>query len=74
MVAANSSPPDRCRARAEYCLPQAVSYFKLSADLGDADAQSDLAFCYANGKGCKKDMKAAAKVSSFSPPRFRFDN
>ncbi|GAA5961897.1 hypothetical protein JCM21900_006361 [Sporobolomyces salmonicolor] len=38
----------------------AVSYFILSADLGDADAQQDVAFCYANGKGCKKDMKKAA--------------
>ncbi|KAK4702606.1 uncharacterized protein P7C70_g3613, partial [Phenoliferia sp. Uapishka_3] len=39
----------------------AVSYFTLAADLGDPDAQSDLAFCYANGKGCKKNMKQAAK-------------
>ncbi|GAA6021579.1 hypothetical protein JCM11491_000263 [Sporobolomyces phaffii] len=38
----------------------AVSYFTLSADLGDGDAQQDVAFCYANGKGCKKDMKKAA--------------
>ena len=41
---------------------QAVSYFQLAADMGDPDAQSDLAFCYANGKGTKKDMKKAAKV------------
>ncbi|GAA5876919.1 hypothetical protein JCM16303_006336 [Sporobolomyces ruberrimus] len=39
----------------------AVSYFTLSADLGDLDAQQDVAFCYANGKGCKKDLKKAAK-------------
>ncbi|KAM0750375.1 HCP-like protein, partial [Meredithblackwellia eburnea MCA 4105] len=39
----------------------AVSYFQLAADLGDPDAQSELAFCLANGKGCKKDMKKAAK-------------
>ncbi|GAA5914682.1 hypothetical protein JCM5296_001978 [Sporobolomyces johnsonii] len=38
----------------------AVSYFTLSADLGDADAQQDVAFCYANGKGCKKNLKKAA--------------
>lgn len=37
----------------------------MSANLGDPDAQAELAFCYANGKGCKKDMKLAAKVSSF---------
>jgi len=39
---------------------QAVSYFTLSADLGDQDAQQDVAFCYANGKGVKKDLKKAA--------------
>ncbi|GAA5897449.1 uncharacterized protein JCM6883_006702 [Sporobolomyces salmoneus] len=39
----------------------AVSYFTLSADLGDVDAQLDVAFSYANGKGCKKDLKVAAK-------------
>ncbi|GJN92423.1 hypothetical protein Rhopal_005453-T1 [Rhodotorula paludigena] len=40
--------------------PMAFSYFKLAADLGDVDAQQDLAFCFANGKGCKKDVKQAA--------------
>lgn len=25
------------------------------------DAQQELGFCYANGKGCKKDLKEAAK-------------
>lgn len=25
------------------------------------DAQQELAFCYANGRGCKKDRKEAAK-------------
>ncbi|KAK4052410.1 hypothetical protein OIV83_002212 [Microbotryomycetes sp. JL201] len=39
----------------------AVSYFQLAADLGDMDAQQDLAFCLANGKGCKKNPKLAAK-------------
>ncbi|BGP34096.1 hypothetical protein JCM10296v2_005911 [Rhodotorula toruloides] len=38
----------------------AVSYFKLAADLGDIDAQQDVAFCYSNGKGCEKDKKLAA--------------
>lgn len=45
---------------------QAVSYFKLAADLGDPDAQTELAFCYASGKGCKKDMRLAAKVRLFA--------
>lgn len=29
--------------------------------MGDSDAQMDLAFCLANGKGAKKDRKEAAK-------------
>ena len=33
----------------------------MAAKLGDADAQHDLGFCLANGKGCKKDRKEAAK-------------
>jgi hypothetical protein len=37
------------------------NYYTVAARLGDADAQQDLAFCLAKGKGCKKDMKAAAK-------------
>lgn len=40
-------------------LPQ--SYYTVAARLGDPDAQNDLAFCLANGKGCKKDRKEAAK-------------
>ncbi|KZT42734.1 HCP-like protein [Sistotremastrum suecicum HHB10207 ss-3] len=39
----------------------AVNYFTLAARLGDMDAQQDLGFCYANGKGCKKDKKEAAR-------------
>ncbi|PPQ73680.1 hypothetical protein CVT26_010766 [Gymnopilus dilepis] len=39
----------------------AVSYYTVAAQLGDGDAQSDLAYCLANGKGCKKDKKEAAK-------------
>ncbi|GAA6043957.1 hypothetical protein JCM8097_004888 [Rhodosporidiobolus ruineniae] len=39
----------------------AVQYFTLAANLGDIDAQLDLAFALSNGKGCKKDMKLAAK-------------
>lgn len=37
------------------------SYFRVAARLGDPDAQQELAFCLANGKGCKKDRKEAAK-------------
>ncbi|KIK91835.1 hypothetical protein PAXRUDRAFT_830494 [Paxillus rubicundulus Ve08.2h10] len=39
----------------------AVNYYRVAANLGDADAQQDLAFCLANGRGCKKDKKEAAK-------------
>lgn len=39
----------------------AVSYYRVAANLGDMDAQHDLAFCLANAKGCKKNKKEAAK-------------
>ncbi|KAJ2083483.1 hypothetical protein H4R24_000756 [Coemansia sp. RSA 988] len=38
----------------------AAYYFEVAADLGDADAQSDLAACYEKGDGVKRDMKRAA--------------
>ena len=38
-----------------------VQYYTVAARLGDADAQADLGFCLANGKGCKKDRRAAAR-------------
>jgi len=38
-----------------------VSYYMVAAQLGDGDAQGDLAFCLANGKGCKKNKKEAAR-------------
>jgi TPR repeat protein len=42
-------------------LTDLQSYYRVAANLGDGDAQEDLAFCLANGKGCKKDKKEAAK-------------
>ncbi|KAI9493441.1 hypothetical protein BDB00DRAFT_763601 [Zychaea mexicana] len=39
----------------------AAYYFKIAADLGDADAQNEVARCYHHGQGFKKDMKLAAK-------------
>ncbi|KAI8878609.1 HCP-like protein [Backusella circina FSU 941] len=39
----------------------AVYYFKIAADLGDADAQNDLGYCYHHGQGTKKDLHLAAK-------------
>ena len=33
----------------------------MAAKLGDGDAQADLGYCLANGKGCKKDKQSAAK-------------
>ncbi|KAJ2842314.1 hypothetical protein GGI22_007591 [Coemansia erecta] len=38
----------------------AAYYFEVAADLGDADAQADLAACYEKGDGVKRDMKRAA--------------
>ncbi|KAK4518701.1 AAA ATPase [Mucor velutinosus] len=39
----------------------AVYYFKIAADLNDADAQNDLGHCYYHGHGVKKDLFMAAK-------------
>ncbi|KAF7720918.1 hypothetical protein EC973_005778 [Apophysomyces ossiformis] len=39
----------------------AVYFFKIAADLGDADAQNDLGHCYYHGHGVKKDLYMAAK-------------
>ncbi|KAF9926941.1 hypothetical protein BGZ67_007821 [Mortierella alpina] len=39
----------------------AAYYFEIAANLGDPDAQNDLAWCYYHGVGVKKDMFKAAK-------------
>ncbi|KAI9267889.1 hypothetical protein BDA99DRAFT_349660 [Phascolomyces articulosus] len=36
-------------------------YYKIAADLGEADAQNEIGRCYQEGKGVKKNMKLAAK-------------
>ncbi|KAI9318126.1 hypothetical protein BX666DRAFT_1935015 [Dichotomocladium elegans] len=41
-------------------LTTASYYFEIAANLGDPDAQNDLAFCYAHGHGVKKDSFKAA--------------
>ncbi|KAJ2394881.1 hypothetical protein GGI05_001840 [Coemansia sp. RSA 2603] len=38
----------------------AAYYFEVAAELGDADAQGDIAACYEKGDGVKRDMKKAA--------------
>ncbi|KAL7272050.1 hypothetical protein RUND412_005162 [Rhizina undulata] len=39
----------------------ALSCFEIAGKWGDLDALSEAGFCYANGVGCKKDMKKSAK-------------
>ncbi|KAF9432951.1 hypothetical protein BGZ76_010103 [Entomortierella beljakovae] len=39
----------------------AAYYFEIAANLGDPDAQNDLAWCYFHGIGVKKDMYKSAK-------------
>ncbi|KAF9287726.1 hypothetical protein BGZ74_001028 [Mortierella antarctica] len=39
----------------------AAYYFDIAANLGDPDAQNDLAWCYYHGVGVKKDMFKSAK-------------
>lgn len=39
----------------------AFYYFKIAAQLGDADAQNEVGHCYYHGFGTKKDQYQAAK-------------
>lgn len=39
----------------------ALRCFEIAAEWGDADAMAEAGYCYAEGVGCKKDMKKAAK-------------
>ena len=39
----------------------ALRCFEIAANWGDADAMAEAGFCYAQGQGCKKDLKKAAK-------------
>ena len=41
--------------------PKAVRWFRLAADQGDADAQSNLGVMYANGEGVLEDDPEAVK-------------
>lgn len=39
----------------------ALRCFEIASDWGDADAMAEAGFCYAQGVGCKKDLKRAAR-------------
>ena len=39
----------------------ALRCFEIASSWGDADAMAETGFCYAQGVGCKKDLKKAAK-------------
>lgn len=39
----------------------ALRCFEVAAHWGDSDAMTEAGFCYAEGIGCKKDMRVAAK-------------
>lgn len=39
----------------------ALRCFELAGQWGDADAMAEAGYCYAQGVGCKKDLKKAAK-------------
>lgn len=41
----------RCRTGTDYCF----------LDWGDVDALAEAGFCYAQGVGCKKNLKKSAK-------------
>ena len=38
----------------------ALRCFEIAGNWGDADAMAEAGFCYAQGQGCKKDLKRAA--------------
>jgi TPR repeat protein len=39
----------------------ALKCFEIASSWGDADAMAEAGFCYAQGVGCKKDLKKAAQ-------------
>ena len=39
----------------------ALRCFEIASNWGDADAMAEAGFCYAQGQGCKKDLKKAAR-------------
>lgn len=41
--------------------PLALRCFEIAGSWGDVDALAEAGFCYAEGTGCKKDMKKSAK-------------
>src|SRR5690349_14941142 len=45
---------------------EAVYWLALSAQQGNAYAQSDLGFCYEKGKGVEKDLKEAIRFYQLS--------
>ena len=40
----------------------ALRCFEIASNWGDADAMAEAGFCYAQGVGCKKDLKKAARL------------
>ncbi|KAL1901744.1 hypothetical protein Cpir12675_000252 [Ceratocystis pirilliformis] len=40
-----------------------IKYFETAANLGDTDAMNEVAFCYLEGFGCRKDKTARARIA-----------
>ena len=51
----------RAAATADVAVPGKFQEYKAKAELGDAEAQFNLGFCYANGQGVRKDKEEAVK-------------
>ena len=47
----------------------ALRCFEIAGSWGDSDALSEAGFCYAEGVGCKKDLKKAAKFYRMAEAR-----
>jgi TPR repeat protein len=54
-------------------LSEAVKYYKLSADQGNATAQSQYGYCLKNGKGIARDLVLAARYYNLAAKQRKED-
>lgn len=47
----------------------ALRCFEIAANWGDVDAMAEAGFCYAEGQGCKKDLRKAARYYKMAEAR-----
>ncbi|POS75056.1 hypothetical protein DHEL01_v206551 [Diaporthe helianthi] len=52
---------DPIAAKQPWLIESSWQYYETAANLGDTDAMNEVAWCYLEGFGCKKDKYSAAK-------------